>query len=74
MCSIASASDATDALAEGEVITFTFSVSNTGNVTLDAVTVDDPLVELSDIDCDGDNVFATLAPGERRSSARPPTR
>ncbi len=47
-------------LTVGQVATYTFEVQNTGNVTLDAITVDDPLVGLSAIACD----TTTLAPNE----------
>ena len=60
--SLTKSSDGTELVA-GTVINYTLSVSNTGNVTLTNVTVTDPLPNLSAIDCDGDNVIATLAPG-----------
>jgi uncharacterized repeat protein (TIGR01451 family) len=40
----------------GELITYTFVVTNTGNVTLHNVTVTDPLVGLSAITCDGTTI------------------
>lgn len=47
----------------GEEVEFSFTVTNTGNVTLRDVTVTDPLAGLSDVDCgDGTNVIASLAP------------
>ncbi|MBN3521423.1 PKD domain-containing protein, partial [Algoriphagus lutimaris] len=46
----------------GDVITYTFDVSNTGNVTLTGVTVTDPLTGLSAITPDP----VTLAPGENQ--------
>ncbi|MHA7131971.1 DUF7507 domain-containing protein [Algoriphagus namhaensis] len=46
--------------AVGDVITYTLTVTNTGNVTLDRVTVTDPLTLT-------DRNLGTLAPGETRS-------
>ena len=43
--------------AVGDVITYAFSVSNTGNVTLSNVIVEDPLVTISGV------AIASLAPG-----------
>ena len=40
----------------GELITYTFVVTNTGNVTLTNVTVTDPLPGLSAITCDGTTI------------------
>ncbi|MTV25248.1 DUF11 domain-containing protein [Nitriliruptoraceae bacterium ZYF776] len=51
-----------NALADhGEVLTYTFELTNTGNVTLTGVGVDDPLPGLSAPTCDGPD---TLAPTE----------
>ncbi|MBB1482898.1 DUF11 domain-containing protein [Tessaracoccus sp. MC1865] len=47
----------------GDVITYTFVSTNTGNVTLTDVTITDPLPGLSDLTCDPAQP-ATLAPGE----------
>ncbi|MFZ9042786.1 MAG: beta strand repeat-containing protein, partial [Ilumatobacteraceae bacterium] len=51
----------------GDTITYTYAVSNTGNVTLTEVTVTDNKIASSGISCDdvesGDNVIDTLAPG-----------
>lgn len=47
-------------VAAGERLTYSFEVTNTGNVTLTAVTVDDPMPGLSAVACPGD----VLAPGE----------
>lgn len=48
-----------DPLVVGEIIDYSFLVSNTGNVSLSNITVTDPLPGLSPIACPGD----TLAPG-----------
>ncbi len=45
---------------EGDIVTYTFAVENTGNVTLDPVGVSDPLPGLSTITCPS----TTLAPGD----------
>ncbi len=45
---------------EGDIVTYTFAVENTGNVTLDPITVTDPLPGLSAITCPA----TTLAPGD----------
>ena len=51
--------------AEGEVITYTLTVSNPGNVTLSNITVTDPLPGLGPIDCGGgSNVIASMAPND----------
>ena len=58
-------SDATEPVAVGDAITYSFEVDNTGNVTLTAVTVTDPLPNLSAIDCgDGTPSIASLAPAD----------
>lgn len=44
----------------GETIMYRFSVTNTGNVTMTGVGIDDPMDGLSEIDCPTD----VLAPGE----------
>ena len=49
--------------AAGGVITYTYTVSNTGSSTLTNVTVTDPMAGLSAINCGGNsNVIASLAP------------
>lgn len=50
-------------LAAEDVITYTLTATNTGNVTLAGVEIADPLPELSELDCDL-AVPATLAPGD----------
>ncbi len=47
----------------GTAITYTYEVTNSGNVTLHAITVTDPMPGLSSISCP----FSTLAPGESNS-------
>ena len=56
--------DAQDGIEVGPVITYTFIVTNTGNVTLADVEVTDDLPGLSEIDCDGTNQIESLAPDE----------
>ena len=52
-------------------ITYTFTGTNTGTVTLDDVDVTDPMTGLSAIDCTP-TAPATLAPGaDHRLHARP---
>ena len=47
----------------GTPVTYSYTVTNTGNVTLDPVTVSDPMVGLSAISCPG----ASLAPGAKET-------
>ncbi|MGQ4583607.1 DUF7507 domain-containing protein [Lysobacter sp. F60174L2] len=47
----------------GQVITYTFVVTNPGNVTLTGVTITDPLPGLGPLDCGADTLPADLAPG-----------
>jgi plastocyanin len=52
------------AIAPGNAVTWTYEVSNTGNVTLEDVTVTDDRVAAQEIDCgDGNNVIASLGAG-----------
>lgn len=55
--------DRTEVDAAGEVITYTFVATNTGNVTITGVSIDDPMPGLSALDC-AIAVPATLAPGQ----------
>lgn len=49
----------------GGPVTWTYQVTNTGNVTLSDVTVTDNKVPSADINCGGDtNVITSLAPGD----------
>ena len=48
----------------GQVVTYTITATNTGNVTLTGVTTTDPLTGLSALDCVEDD---TLAPGDSRT-------
>ena len=58
---IVKSSDAAPVPSAGDVITYTFELANRGNVTLDPLTVVDPLPDLSPIDCGG---VTSLAPGD----------
>ena len=58
---IVKSSNATATTAAGDTITFSFVVTNTGNVTITSFVVTDPLVGLSAIDC---GAAASLAPGD----------
>jgi len=49
-------------LAVGDVITYTITVYNQGNVTLDNITVNDNVATIQ-----GNNVIATLAPGDSQT-------
>ena len=51
--------DVADVTVPGEAVTYSFEVTNTGNVTLTAVSVSDPLPGLSSISCP----VSSLAPG-----------
>ncbi len=55
--------DAPDFSAPGQEITYDYLVTNTGNVTLDNVTVTDPMSGLSPVSCS----IATLAPGDQET-------
>ena len=57
---LAKSADVTSISAPGEVVTYTYEVTNSGNVTLTSVTVADPMQGLSAIDCKG---VTALAPG-----------
>jgi uncharacterized repeat protein (TIGR01451 family) len=53
----------TAGLRAGDEVTYTYSVRNTGNVTLTNVTVTDDKIAAGEIDCgDGTNAIASLAP------------
>ena len=57
---IEKSADVSSFSAPGTVITYSYLVTNSGNVTLTSVAVDDPMSGLSAVDCHG---VATLAPG-----------
>ena len=64
---LAKAADPTNYTAVGEVVTYTFTVENTGNVTLTGVAVSDPLPGLSAVawrSNSGTSPQGTFAPGE----------
>ncbi len=62
--SITKSADPTTYSGAGTPITYSYAVENTGNVTLSAATVTDPMAGLSTIDCgNSSNVIASLAPG-----------
>ena len=62
--SITKSAEPTTYSAPATPITYSYAVENTGNVTLSAATVTDPMSGLSAIDCSsGSNVIASLAPG-----------
>jgi uncharacterized repeat protein (TIGR01451 family) len=50
-------------VAVGASITWTYDVTNTGNVTLFNIAVTDDKLAASAINCDGDNIITSLAPG-----------
>src|ERR1019366_8229989 len=58
LVSISKTSDATAATKVGDLITFSYLVTNTGNVTISALAVTDPQPGLSVVSCPS----ATLAP------------
>ena len=57
---LAKSADVATVSAPGEVVTYTYEVTNSGNVTLTSVNVADAMQGLSAIDCKG---VTTLAPG-----------
>ena len=57
---LAKSADVSSISAPGQVVTYTYEVTNSGNVTLTSVTVTDPMQGLSAIDCKG---VTALAPG-----------
>ena len=62
--SIYKTANVTSFSAAGQSITYSYTVTNTGNVTLTNVTVTDPMAGLSAINCGSNsNVIPSLAPG-----------
>ncbi|MFN8195561.1 MAG: GEVED domain-containing protein [Nocardioidaceae bacterium] len=61
------AADVRGPLAVGDQVTYTFTVTNSGNVTLTNLTVSDPMLGGA-VDC----VVTTLAPGESTTCTAPP--
>ncbi len=61
---VAKSANTTGYTAAGTVITYSYVVTNTGNLTLSNVVVTDPMAGLSAINCGGNsNVIPSLAPG-----------
>ncbi len=58
---VVKSADVTSYSTTGTVITYSYAVTNPGNVTLTSVGVNDPMSGLSAIDCQG---ITTLAPGD----------
>jgi uncharacterized repeat protein (TIGR01451 family) len=48
----------------GDIVSWSYRVENTGGVALTDVTVTDDRLDDSAIDCDGDNIIASLSPGQ----------
>ena len=61
--SVVKSSNASEPVTAGDLITYSFAVTNTGNVPLDEVTVTDDRIDAGDINCDGDNVIESMVPG-----------
>jgi uncharacterized repeat protein (TIGR01451 family) len=58
--------DGSGTVSQGDTLTYSFKVTNTGNVTLRDISVTDPLSGMSAVDCDGDSTppqIDTLLPG-----------
>ena len=58
--------DRSGTVSEGDTLNYSFVAANAGNVTLTGVMIDDPLADLSVLDCDMAQP-ATLAPGETQT-------